>query len=139
MYVKPRRTYRTTSRKMKHDNKSRSKYNRKKKRKSTKQRGGTTSYLPPIYPHNRSEEQLRYDESRGYIRNKNGRLIEGLEPDPGDNNILSYSPVNRDGLRAHLVNLHFLNKVHDILGWSGFRLTNRKGVNIPKISRRFNQ
>ena len=133
MYTKRGKVSAFTKRKRKSRHLKCSKYVRKKTRKITKQRGGDCPPPHPKFPHNPTREQLLVEKILGLIRNDYCRLPEGIEPDPGTNCITKYSPYNRDGLRAHQVNLHFLNKALEVMGWSEMRLTNRDGVNIPEF------
>jgi len=133
MYTKRRKVSAFTKRKRKSRHLKCSKYVRKKSRKITKQRGGYCPHSSYEYPHNPTEKQLLFEKLIGLTRDGNCRLPEGIEPDPGTNRITKYSPYNRDGLRAHQLNLYLLNKALELMGWSEMRLTNRNGVNLPEF------
>ena len=133
MYTKRGKVSAFTKRKRKPRHLKCSKYVRKKTRKITKQRGGDCPPFNRDYPHNPTDKQILFEKILGLTRDGNCRLPEGIEPDPGTNRITKYSPYNRDGLRAHHVNLYFLNKALELMGWSEMRLTNRNGVNLPEF------
>ena len=140
MYTK-RRKVRVVTKKRKLRRRTQSKNIRKK---TTKQNGGDLTpeeYIKyhdnPKYPHNPTKAQILSEKKRGIIRDNNGRLPYGIDPDPGDNEIRFYSRKNRDGLRAHLVNIYLLRKAREIMGWNSWKLTDEYGTNMNFSPRQF--
>jgi hypothetical protein len=136
MYTK-RRKVRIVTKKRKVRHRTQSKNIRKKRNKTTKQNGGDlTVYEYKIYhnnrnyPHNPSEEQILSEKKRGIIRDKNGRLPYGIDPDIGIREIRKYSKKNRDGLRAHLVNRYLFRKARENMGWNKWKITDKDGTNM---------
>lgn len=136
MYTK-RRKVRIVTKKRKVRRMTQSKNIRKKRNKTTKQNGGdltddeyNTYHDTTDYPHNPSKKQLLAEQQQGLFRDRNGRLPYGIDPDPGENEIRKYSRKNRDGLRAHLVNIYLLRKAREIMGWNSWRFTDEYGTNM---------
>ena len=136
MYTK-RRKVRIVTKKRKVRRRTQSKNIRKKRNKTTKQNGGDLTddeynmyHNTNDYPHNPSEKQIKSEEKQGLFRDRNGRLPYGIDPDPGKNEIRKYSRKNRDGLRAHLVNIYLLRKAREIMGWNSWRFTDEDGTNM---------
>ena len=137
MYTK-RRKVRIVTKKRKVRRRTQSKNIRKKRNKTTKQNGGDLTddeYKEyhddnPNYPHNPSKKQLQSEQNQGLFRDNNGRLPYGIDPDPGQTEIGFYTKKNRDGLRAHLVNIYLLRKAREIMGWNSWRFTDEYGTNM---------
>lgn len=136
MYTK-RRKVRIVSKKRKVRRRTQSKNIRKKRNKTTTQNGGDLTddehkiyHNNSNYPHNPSEKQLLSEKKRGIIRDNNGRLPYGIDPDPGKNEIRKYSKKNRDGLRAHLVNIYLFRKARENMGWNKWRITDKRETNM---------
>lgn len=136
MYTK-RRKVRIVTKKRKVRRRTQSKNIRKKRNKTTAQNGGDLTpgdhieyHDNPNYPHNPSKKQLQSEQNQGLFRDNNGRLPYGIDPDPGKNEIRFYTKKNRDGLRAHLVNIYLLRKAREIMGWNSWRFTDEDGTNM---------
>ena len=136
MYTK-RRKVRIVTKKRKVRHRTQSKNIRKKRNKTTKQNGGDLAddeykeyHDTKDYPHNPSKKQLLAEQKQGLFRDRNGRLPYGIDPDPGKNEIRFYTKKNRDGLRAHLVNIYLLRKAREIMGWNSWRFTDEDGTNM---------
>jgi hypothetical protein len=136
MYTK-RRKVRIVTKKRKVRRRTQSKNIRKKRNKTTTQNGGDLTddeykeyHDTKDYPHNPSKKQLQSEQKQGLFRDNNGRLPYGIDPDPGKNEIRNYTKKNRDGLRAHLVNIYLLRKAREIMGWNKWRFTDEDGTNM---------